>query len=210
MISSILETLSQFILATIEAWGYWGVFFLMFLDNANIPIPSEVIMPFSGFLAFTGTFSFWPVVWVGTAGSLFGSWLSYYMAIHFHRWTEKWMQGTIAYETSKKWFEKYGVAAAFWGRLIPGVRTFISFPAGMFKVNFAKFSIYTFIASFIWALILTYPGYYLGENWESLGPIVHKYDVLILGIIVAGGAAAFWLHHGKKKNDKASSSELET
>ncbi|PIR97804.1 MAG: alkaline phosphatase [Candidatus Colwellbacteria bacterium CG10_big_fil_rev_8_21_14_0_10_42_22] len=197
MIEHILETLSVFILNVIESSGYWGVFFLMAMESANMPIPSEVVMPFSGFLVSTGVFDFWPVILIATLGQLSGSLFSYYIATHFEKWTRKWTSHNPYYQKSKSWFDQYGVATAFWSRLMPVIRTFISFPAGLFRVNIWKFSIYTFLGAFIWTTILTYPGVYLGENWQTLEPIFRKFDVLIAILIIVGGIYAFKMHFKK-------------
>lgn len=201
MIESILETLSVFVLNTIDAWGYWGVFFLMAMESANLPVPSEIVMPFSGFLVSTGSFSFWPVVLVGTFGQLGGSLASYWIATHFERWTRKWVSHNRYFKKSQEWFDKYGVATAFWSRLMPIVRTFISFPAGLFRVNIWKFSIYTFVGAFIWTVPLTYAGFYLGENWQAIEPYFRKFDILIAGLLVAGVVWAVKLHYQKNKNE---------
>ena len=199
MIEEILEVISVFVLNTIENWGYWGVFFLMAMESANIPIPSEVVMPFSGFLVSTGVFSFWPVVLVGTLGQLSGSLTSYYIATHFERWTRNWVSHSPYFKKSQAWFDKYGVATAFWSRLMPIVRTFISFPAGLFRVNVWKFSIYTFIGSFIFTTIITYPGVYLGEHWHDLEPIFRRFSTLIAVFIVSALVFGLWSHFKKKK-----------
>lgn len=196
MIETILEILSVFVLTTIENWGYWGVFGLMALESANIPIPSEIIMPFSGFLVSTGVFSFWPVVFVGAIGNLTGSLASYYLADKF----ERWIVENKHFDTAERWFSKYGVAVSFWSRLLPIVRTFISFPAGFFKVPVMKFSVLTFVGSFIWSAILTYPGVYLGENWHALEPIFRQFDILIAAVLLVGGIWGLKAHFSKKKH----------
>lgn len=208
MIEYALEVMSVFILDVIGAWGYWGVFILMAMDNVNIPLPSELILPFAGFLVSTGTFSLWPVILVGTLGSLTGSWISYYIATHFEKWTTDRVTHHQKYETVKRWFHKYGSHTVFWSRMIPLVRTFISLPAGMFRINFTKFTIYTFLGSFIWSTILTYPGYLLGENWHDIEPYMRQFDTLIAGIIGAGIAISL-VFHFKRKNGKNISSKLE-
>jgi len=195
MIEYILETLSLFVLGVIEMWGYWGVFFLMALESANIPIPSEIIMPFSGFLVSTGVFDFWTVVFIGALGNLSGSLTSYYLADRL----KGWVMHNVYYEKIKGWVAKYGVVSAFWGRLLPIVRTFISFPAGLFKVPIIPFSIFTFVGSFIWSAILTYPGVYLGENWEAIEPIFRKFDLVIAALLVVGAVWGLKMHFGKKK-----------
>jgi len=195
MIEYILEILSLFVLGVIEMWGYWGVFFLMALESANIPIPSEIIMPFSGFLVSTGVFDFWTVVLVGALGNLAGSLGSYYLAERFRGWVAH----HYLYEKIESWVEKYGVASSFWGRLLPIVRTFISFPAGLFKIPIIPFSALTFAGSFIWSAILTYPGVYLGENWEAIEPIFRKFDLVIAALLVVAMVWGLKLHFAKKK-----------
>ncbi|MBU2101651.1 DedA family protein [Patescibacteria group bacterium] len=199
MIEHILEVISTFVLAIIESSGYWGVFILMAGESANMPIPSEVVMPFSGFLVSTGVFSFWPVVFVATLGQLSGSLVSYYIATHFERWTRKWVSHSPYFVKSKEWFGKYGASTVFWSRLLPIVRTFISFPAGLFRVNIWKFSIYTFVGTLIWTIPLTYLGVYFGENWQVFEPIFRKFDILIGIVLVTGIFYAIKLHFKKTK-----------
>jgi membrane protein DedA with SNARE-associated domain len=186
MIEGVLAGTSSFVLNTIEATGYWGVFVLMALESANIPIPSEIIMPFSGFLVSTGVFYFWCVVLVGALGNLAGSMVSYYIAIRFETWTRNRITHNPYFDRSQRWFDRYGIATAFWSRLMPVVRTFISFPAGLFKVSARRFFLYTFLGSFIWSAILTYPGVYLGERWQVIEPIFRRFNIVILALLVIG------------------------
>jgi len=194
MISSILEIISTFTLNIIDMFGYFGVFILMALESANIPIPSEVIMPFSGFLVSQGSFNFWLVVFIGASGNLAGSLVSYFAASKM----DSRLRKNREFQFAERWFEKYGEISMFFSRILPIVRTFISFPAGIFKVNILKFSIYTFAGSFIWSAFLTYVGFYLGENWHALGPYFRKFDYLIVIIGVIGIIMWIW-HHKKSK-----------
>lgn len=192
MIVEIIAILSNWALKVISKIGYWGIFLLMALDSANIPIPSEITMPFSGFLSVKGDFHFWLVVAAGTMGSFIGSLVSYFIALWLKGPLEKlinkfsWLKKE--YTKAENFFHKHGQVSVFWGRLIPVIRTFISFPAGIFKVKFFKFSALTFIGSFIWSLALTWVGYILGENWTILGKYFHKADYFILaaGIVLVG------------------------
>jgi len=140
MLSHVLEIISIFVLDTVEALGYTGIFILSALESANIPIPSEVIIPFPGFLASRGVFNFWVVVLMGASGNLVGSLVSYYAAAKLDKKIRKKREFVLA----QKWFDRFGLWSTFIGRLLPIVRTFISFPAGMFKVNIWKFSVLTF------------------------------------------------------------------
>ena len=157
MLNNLLEIISTFVLNTIEAWGITGVFVLSALESANIPIPSEVIIPFAGFLAAIGRFNFWAVVLAGAFGNLAGSLVSYYAAARLDKHLRKNRDFIIA----EKWFKKFGIWSVFFGRMLPIVRTFISFPAGMFKVNIWKFSYLTFLGSFLWSWLLAYIGFFL-------------------------------------------------
>ncbi len=189
MITSILAIISKFILGLISKIEYGGIFLLMAIDSVNIPIPSEITMPFSGFLAGQGTFSFWMVVLAGTIGSVIGSLISYSIAYFVGKplinFLKKIPIVNRDYFKVERFFNNHGQKTIFWGRLIPVVRTFISFPAGIFKVNIWKFTFLTIIGSFIWSLALSFLGYILGENWMVLQKYFHRFDYLILAIILA-------------------------
>ncbi|MDD5710787.1 MAG: DedA family protein [Candidatus Colwellbacteria bacterium] len=199
MVEQILESLSALILNTIETGGYWGVFLLMAIESANIPIPSEIIMPFSGFLVSAGVFRFWPVVLMGALGNLGGSMVSYYIAVYFGKWTRSWAVKNPHFNTSEKWFNRHGAVVAFWSRLMPIVRTFISFPAGLFRISAWRFFVYTFCGSFVWSAILTYPGVYLGENWQMIEPLFRKFDILILAFLLIGFILMLRTHLRKRQ-----------
>jgi membrane protein DedA with SNARE-associated domain len=212
MISSIVAALAQWVISTISRLGYGAIFFLMALDSFNIPIPSEVTMPFSGFLALDGRFSFWLVVAVGTAGSYAGSLLSYYLAgwlvKNRHRYAVlRVLLSDSFLDTSTAWFKRYGSASVLVGRVLPVIRTFISLPAGLGKMQVAKFSYLTIAGSFAWSLLLTYIGWTLGEHWNSLEGYFRKFDVVIGIAIVL--AAAWWVrrHFFSGRNAHAASEE---
>ncbi|MBI2010785.1 MAG: DedA family protein [Candidatus Colwellbacteria bacterium] len=192
MFGSLIAKISSFVLGTINGWGYLGIFALMTLESANIPIPSEIIMPFSGFLASRGAFNFWFAVTVGALGNLAGSLISYALA----RPLEPRLQGKKHFLMAEAWFKRFGELSVFIGRLVPIVRTFISFPAGLFKVKLGRFVIYTFIGSFLWSLLLTYIGFVLGENWIKIEPYFRKFDYLIaVALIVFLG----WFIYRRRK-----------
>jgi len=189
MLSYILETVSVFVLDTVESLGYVGIFTLSALESANVPIPSEVIIPFPGFLASRGVFNFWLVVLMGATGNLTGSLVSYFAATKLDNRIRKKREFIAA----QRWFDRFGIWSVFIGRLLPIVRTFISFPAGMFKVSIWKFSVLTFVGSFIWSWFLAYIGFTLGENWDIIGPYFRKFDFVVAGVIVVG--IILWLWH---------------
>jgi membrane protein DedA with SNARE-associated domain len=197
MISKIISVLSLFILGVINKIGYVGVFLLMALESANIPIPSEVTMPFAGFLVSSGRFNIWILILIGALGNLFGSWISYYIAYLIGQPLAGYFKNSKFfgddYEKAERFFQKYGLISVFWSRMLPVVRTFISFPAGVFRVSFWKFSYLTFIGSLIWSGVLTWVGFYLGDNWDVLGGYFHKFDyvIVILGIILVG----YYIYH---------------
>lgn len=179
--------------------GYLGVVLLMGIESANIPLPSEVIMPFSGFLVFEGRFTLWGIALAGGLGCMLGSWLSYWVGAKGGRpLIEKWGKYILIshhdLDIADGWFKRWGMAAAFFGRLLPVIRTFISFPAGISKVNFWKFSLYTFVGSVIWSYFLGWVGFKLGENWDSLRAYFHKFDYAIVGIILLGLIWYIWRH----------------
>lgn len=194
MISLILQTISNFILSVIETTGYLGIFFLMVLESANLPIPSEIIMPFSGFLAASGAFSFWLVVVVGSFGNLIGSLFSYWLGYLVRRDIFKWNHYKVSaeIERAQKWTERFGDWAVFFSRVLPIVRTFISFPLGVLKVkSLWRFSALTFTGSFIWSAFLTWLGFTLGKNWQILQVYFRKFDFIILIMILA--AIGWWV-----------------
>ena len=148
MITHLIEFLANIVINVIDWSGYAGVFFLMLVESCGIPMPSEVIMPFAGFLVAKGTLMFWPVVLLGAVGNLVGSWLAYFIGARGGRpLLEKYGKYVLIsghdLDMADRWFIRYGEATVFFGRLLPVVRTFISFPAGMFRVNILKFSILT-------------------------------------------------------------------
>ncbi|MCL4399677.1 DedA family protein [Patescibacteria group bacterium] len=197
-----LTAISNLVIETIKYLGYPGIFLLMTLESVNVPIPSEVIMPFSGFLALQGNLNFWLVALMGTLGNLAGSFFSYFLAewIIEMRGKSKILSVVISEKHLNKtdiWFKKYGSFSIFIGRIIPIVRTFISLPAGLGKMEIKKFTILTFLGSFIWSLFLTYIGFFLGENWTVIENYFRQMDVIIVAAIVLG--IAYWLVKMMKK-----------
>lgn len=189
-----LEVLSNIIISFIQQSGYFGVFVLMTVESALIPFPSEVTMPFAGFLAQQGTLSFWPVVLAGTIGNLVGSLIAYGLGYFLeetviltliHRYGKLLLISKHEYTRARHWFNKYGSSIAFFSRLLPAVRTFISLPAGLAEMNLLKFSIYTTLGSFLWSLFLTSIGFYFGENWHVLEPYYRQFEIVIATVFVA-------------------------
>ena len=200
MISIILGIVSNLILTIIQKTGYLGVFLLMALESANIPIPSEVIMPFSGFLAAQGILNFWLVAIVGAFGNLGGSLFSYWLGFLIRRGAFKWDNHKFSAEIQRaqKWTERFGDWAILLSRVLPIVRTFISLPLGILKVkSLWRFSVLTFSGALIWSIFLTWLGFILGKNWGILRVYFHKFDYLILGLILLAIGWWIWRHFKK-------------
>ncbi|OGZ58692.1 MAG: hypothetical protein A3F94_00720 [Candidatus Spechtbacteria bacterium RIFCSPLOWO2_12_FULL_38_22] len=191
MINAVVTWLSALVMRTIESSGYLGVTVLMVLESANIPIPSEIIMPFSGFLVTRGIFVLWLLIVVGALGNLVGSLLSYYLGVYGGRkFLEKYGRFIFIHkrdiELADKLFARWGSSVVFFSRILPIVRTFISFPAGIARMNIWKFSFYTLAGSLIWSALLAYVGFWAGENWHFLSPYFRKFDWLIVSLVLVG------------------------
>lgn len=189
----------------IASAGYVGIFFLMLLESALIPIPSEIIMTFSGFLAAKGELSPVGIVLAGSLGNLAGSVLTYYLGLKVGRaFVIKYGRYVLFkkhhLELTEQWFAKYGDRTSFAGRLLPAIRTYVSLPAGLGRTNFKKFVIYTFAGSLIWNSLLTFAGIQLGSNWENID---HYSIYLDVAAIVAIAAFVAWFVTKSKKVSKA-------
>ena len=174
----------------ISSFGYVGIGFLMFLENIFPPIPSELIMPLAGFTVTQGKLDLQFVILAGTLGSVLGVFPWYYVGKfvgerRLREWIDKygkWLTLSGAdIDRSKRWLNKYGKATVFFGRLVPGIRTFISVPAGLDNMPLIPFVLYSFAGSLIWTALLTYAGFLLGENFQ----LVEKYIGPISGIVIA-------------------------
>jgi membrane protein DedA with SNARE-associated domain len=186
----ILSSISSLVVETISRSGYLGIAVLMALESACIPIPSEIIMPFSGYLAFKGSFLFWQVVLWGAIGNLIGSLVAYFIgSLGGRKIILKYGKYFFVFsgdlERAEKWFLKYGGFGIFFSRMVPLVRTFISFPAGCAKMPLGKFSLYTFLGSLPWSFVLAYAGVVMGENWDGLESYFRKFDWLIVSLVLA-------------------------
>ena len=199
MIARIIELVSAFIVATISTLGYGGVILLMAIESACIPLPSEVIMPFSGYLVYTGQFNLWIVTMAGAFGCVLGSLLAYWVGMRGGRpLIEKYGRYILIsrhdLDLADRWFAHYGEAIVFISRLLPAIRTFIAFPAGVARMNLKKFVIYTFAGSLPWCFGLAYAGQKLGEQWDK-NPLLkswfHRFD-FVIGIVIAI-AVVWWV-----------------
>ena len=197
MIAKIITILSTFIVATISKLGYSGVILLMAIESACIPLPSEIIMPFSGYLVSTGQMTLWGVAIAGAVGCVLGSLVAYWVGMYGGRpFIEKYGRYILLsrhdLDIADRWFAKHGEIIVFVSRLLPAIRTFIAFPAGVARMNLPRFVIYTFAGSLPWCLGLAYVGQKLGEQWDkddTLKTWFHRFDFLI-GI--AGALFIIW------------------
>jgi membrane protein DedA with SNARE-associated domain len=198
MIERILVALSAFVVAGISTLGYSGVVLMMAIESACIPLPSEIIMPFSGYLVATGRFDLQLVALAGALGCLLGSYVAYYVGanggrrflLRYGKWV---LIAPHEIEIADRFFDRWGSPAVFTARLLPVVRTFIAFPAGVARMRLLQFSIYTLVGSYIWCLALAWAGMKLGENWNALVPYFHQFHEVIAVVLVIAGAA--FLYH---------------
>ncbi|HSA06437.1 MAG TPA: DedA family protein [Candidatus Gastranaerophilales bacterium] len=186
----ILLPIINYIEHTITKMGELGIVLLMAIESANIPLPSEAILPFAGYLVSKGVMGFHAASFAGAIGCVVGSIPSYYLGHWggrpFIKKYGKWfLISNKDLETADKWTEKYGDWAFFICRMLPVVRTFISLPAGILKANFPKFVFFTFLGSLIWSYFLVYVGVKLGEHREQLSDIWHKFDYTIVTVLLA-------------------------
>lgn len=205
MFESIITPVGKWIIDTISYLGYWGIVLTMGIESACIPLPSEIIMPFSGYLVFTGRFN---LLWVSVAGAfgcVVGSVTAYWAGILGGRpFIEKYGKYVLLshrdLDTAERWFKKYGDWTIFFSRLLPLIRTFISLPAGIARMNFSRFVVYTFLGSLPWCFILAYIGKVLGENWQTIKTYFRGADVIIVVVIVVGIAFFIYRHLKPEKN----------
>lgn len=191
MVARILEVLAAFVIAVISRMGLPGIVLLMAIESACIPLPSEVIMPFSGYLVFLGEHSLWAVSLAGAFGCVVGSVPAYYLGMYggrplIERYGKYVLVSPRDLDLADRWFARYGEATVFFARLLPVIRTFIAFPAGVARMDMARFLAYTFAGSLPWCLGLAYIGMVMGENWPALREYFHKFDVAIGAVLVAG------------------------
>lgn len=199
MTEKILAVLFAFISQLIASTGYGGIAILMAIESACIPLPSELIMPFAGYLVFTGAMK---LLWVATAGAIgcnLGSLIAYEIGAYggrplverYGRWI---LMGRRELNWADRFFLRWGHMAVFIARLLPVIRTFIALPAGVARMPRGKFHIYTFLGSWPWCLALAWFGMKLGENWRSLGKYFHKMDAVIGVILLVAFAWFVWSH----------------
>jgi membrane protein DedA with SNARE-associated domain len=203
LVSELAAALSALIISVIDSLGLPGVFVLMAGDSMATPIPSEVVMAFAGFLAAQGSMNFWAVVIVGTLGALAGSLVAYYIGLYGGRaavlcYGKRFISPSNL-DMAEDWFDKHGEKTVFFARLLPVVRSLISFPAGAARMNVGKFALFTFLGALPWNFATAYFGFVAGENWPAISDHLQRLDFLIIiaGLAVLG--AWVWLHRHEVK-----------
>ena len=206
MIVSMLESVAQWIIHVISALGYPGIVLTMAIESALIPLPSEIIMPFSGFLVSAGKFDLNLVALSGALGNVIGSLIAYGIGYWGHeklvrRFIRKFGKWILISENeldeTEKLLHKYKDLVVLGSRVIPGIRTVISLPCGFAKLPLGRFIILTFIGSLIWSYFLASIGLVLGQNWHAIGPYFHKADTVVIASIIL--AVGWYIYHKIKK-----------
>ena len=199
--------MSQFtdvFLQFIDGWGYYAVAILMALENACIPIPSELILGFAGYMIYAGRMTFTMAMVAGMVGGMLGSYFAYYVG-HYggrpfvHRYGKYFVVKKSHVDIAQEWFDKYGIKAVFFSRMLPVVRTFISLPAGFAHVDMKKFFFYTFIGSLPWTALILFIGMMLGEGWKVMMEVGHEISLAVAAAIVIICIVLYVQYKRKKK-----------
>jgi len=207
MIDALIHFLGNIAMSIINKLGYAGIALAMGIESANIPLPSEIIMPFAGYLVSQGQFTLFGAALAGSIGGTLGSLASYALGFYggekvVRKLIKKYGKYVLVFEyeldEAEEWFQKHGQLVTFTARLLPVIRTFISLPAGMSKMDVKKFTFFAFIGTFIWTYPLAYLGKTLGDNWNTLGKYFHKFDIAIVGLGVA--VVIWYIYHKLKKH----------
>jgi membrane protein DedA with SNARE-associated domain len=221
---TLLGIFNSFVTEEIVRYGYLAIFVLMVLESACVPIPSEVTMLFGGalvsasFLAPDQQLDLWLVALAGTGGNVVGSWLAYWAGYAggrplIDRWGRYLLIRPHEVDRAHDWFERHGELAVFGGRLLPVVRTFISLPAGVVRMGFGKFTVYTVLGCLPWCLLLTWLGYLLGERWETVERIFRPFAWGIAAAIFVAGVWFVWHRirsiHQEEEEQRARAAEAE-
>lgn len=205
ILSNLLGQIALFCIGAISLLGYFGVFFLMVLESMVFPIPSELVLPFAGFLIVKEEMTFLFILIFSTLGSLVGSLLSYYLGKYggnkfVLKYGKYFLLNKKHLISTEKWFSKKGELTIFLGRFIPVIRHIISIPAGIGKMNIKKFIFYTIVGAGMWNAFLTYLGFVLGNNWETIRQYSEYISWGIVALIILFGAYFLWKEIKRKKD----------
>lgn len=192
-----LEAIFMTVVNFLGRFGYWGIALGMAVESACIPLPSEIVLPFGGFLAARGDITFTEAVLAGQLGGLAGSILAYFVGLYggrafLERWGKYVLISSHDIDAADRWFAEKGELTVVVGRLLPGIRTFISLPAGIARMNFGKFLFYSFLGMLPWSFAFTYAGLKLGDNWNLVREQLHKFDLVIIIALLAAIAWFVW------------------
>jgi membrane protein DedA with SNARE-associated domain len=204
ILTDLFAFIGSFALSTISQLGYAGIFFLMMLESMVVPVPSEFVMPFAGFLVAQGSFNAVLVILTSTLGSITGSLIFYYIGkTKGHTLVQKYGKYVLVdnedIKKTEAWFNKRGDLTIFLARLIPVVRHLISLIAGIGNMNVKKFTIYTILGAALWNGILTYLGLFLGQHWNEVSQYLEGLDIIIVVLLIAGCLYFVYRHLGRKK-----------
>ena len=197
-----LASIVDWIVQTVDTWGYFGIFTAMFLESSFFPFPSEVIMIPAGYLAFQGKMDLFVAIFTGVAGSLAGALFNYWLAVRFGRrfllrYGKYFFLGPEGLAKLERFFARHGEISTFNGRLIPGVRQYISLPAGLARMPLGRFALYTVLGAGIWVTVLALLGYFLGAHEEKVRTMLHDATLVALAA-VAGLTFFYWIRHRMK------------
>lgn len=197
------DAIMDFITTFLTDWGYAALFITMVLENMNVPIPSEIVLGFAGFLVSQQIFTFWPTVIIGTAAGLVGSLVSYWIGYTGGRtvllkYGKHMKLSTAKLIAADSWFQRYGGIAVFTGRLLPGIRTFISLPAGVAQYSMPHFIAFTIIGTVPWTMLLVYVGALLGDNWQTI--LDYHYEIGIGSVIIVLAIIAIYVYLHRVRN----------
>lgn len=201
-----LEAIVMTIVGVVGKLGYLGIIGMMFLESSFFPFPSEVVIPPGGYLASQGKMTMFLVIFCGILGSLLGAWFNYWLAVRLGR-PMILKYGRYVGLTEEKfskvehYFTEHGEIGTFVGRLIPGIRQYISFPAGLARMNMMRFSFFTGLGAGIWVVILAYIGYFVGNNPEVVKQYSHQSSIYLAIFLVVLVAVYIW-NHKRKKTDQ--------
>jgi len=206
----VIAQVLQSLLATFASWGAWGIAVGMALESANIPIPSEAILPLAGYLVWKGHLTFWEAVLAGLAGGMTGSLASYWLGRlagrpALERYGRLFFVSGRELAAADRWFARYGSSAVLFGRLVPGIRTFISLPAGVARMPLGQFFLYSLVGSAPWTALLTWAGMVAGEQWTRVESRLHTGTYMVLGILVLLAVVLYVRHRHSQARTRARS-----
>lgn len=201
-----IEEIVQWLVQTIGHFGYIGIVILMFLESTFFPFPSEVVVPPAGYLASQGSMNIWLVILAGTGGSLLGAIFNYWLAILFGRMFflklgKYFLVSEKSLHKSENFFDKHGHISTFIGRLLPGIRQYISLPAGLAKMNFGLFCLFTSLGAGIWVVILAAVGYLFGQNQELVADKIHQILFILFPLCLIIIGCYIMVYRKRKKNN---------